>query len=62
MMSEQFAALEIVLCSVLWLMPLFKLMVGPPHEAGVGEGVGGGVGAGVPDELTESELFAVTGI
>ena len=25
-----------VLCSVLWLMPLFRLMVGPPHPDGVG--------------------------
>jgi hypothetical protein len=38
--SEQFGTLEIVLCSLLWLMPLFRVMVGPPHEDGGGGGVG----------------------
>jgi hypothetical protein len=34
--SAQLGALPIVLCMVLVLMPLFRLMVGPPHPVGAG--------------------------
>ena len=54
----QLGAVEIVLWSVLWLMPLFTLTVGPPHPVGAGVGVGVGAGA-VGDALTVSEVFAV---
>ena len=33
-----------LLCSVLWLMPLFRLMVGPPHPVGAVAGLVGLVG------------------
>jgi hypothetical protein len=59
----QFGALKIVLCRVLVLMPLFKLMVGPPHPTGpeTGSGVGGsGVGVGPEDGAsTTTEVRAV---
>jgi hypothetical protein len=55
----QLGALEIVLWSVLWLMPLFTLTVGPPHPVGAGVGVGVGGAGAVGDALTVSEVFAV---
>jgi hypothetical protein len=59
---EQLGAFIIALCSALWLMPLFRLIVGPPHPTGAGPGVGFGVGVGVgfeETELTTSEVCAV---
>ena len=57
----QLGALAIVLCNVLWLMPLFTLMVGPPQLVGVGSpGPLTGPLIGPPEEVTLSEVCAVT--
>ena len=56
----QLGALAIVLCSVLWLMLLFTLTVGPPQLVGP---LGGPTGPPTGPEdapLTTSEVFAVT--
>ena len=58
--TAQLGALDIVLLSVLGLMPLLTLMVGPPHPARsrlVG-GPGVGVGVGLLAEPTTRVLWA----
>ena len=62
--NAQLGALEIVLCSVLWLMPLFRFTVGPPQPTGAGPtgplvGPLGGFPGGFAEDVTVSEVCAV---